>query len=40
MGINPILALQGALGALTAVFIAGWSAAVVALRRVPALPGD
>src|SRR3954466_256418 len=36
MAINPILALQGALGALTAVFIAGWSAAVVALRRAPA----
>jgi len=38
MGINPILALQGALGALTAVFIAGWSAAVVAVRRGPATP--
>jgi uncharacterized membrane protein YfcA len=33
MGINPILALQGALGALTAVFVAAWSAAVVAVRR-------
>jgi hypothetical protein len=32
---NPILALQGALGALTALFIAGWSAAVVAVRRSP-----
>jgi len=36
MGINPILALQGALGALTALFVAGWSAAVVAARRGPA----
>jgi len=36
MGINPILALQGALGALTALFVAGWSAAVVAARRSPA----
>jgi uncharacterized membrane protein YfcA len=35
MGINPILALQGALGALTALFVAGWSAAVVAARRSP-----
>jgi uncharacterized membrane protein YfcA len=35
MGINPILALQGALGALTALFVAGWSAAVVAVRRNP-----
>ena len=35
MGMNPILALQGALGALTALFIAGWSAAVVAVRRSP-----
>jgi uncharacterized membrane protein YfcA len=35
MGINPILALQGALGALTAVFVAGWSAAVIAVRRSP-----
>ena len=33
MGINPILALQGALGALAAVFLAGWSAAVMAVRR-------
>ncbi len=33
MGLNPILALQGALGALTALFVAGWSAAVVAVRR-------
>ncbi len=36
MGINPILALQGALGALTALFVAGWSAAVIAARRSPA----
>jgi len=35
MGLNPILALQAALGALTAVFVAGWSAAVVAVRRSP-----
>jgi uncharacterized membrane protein YfcA len=38
MGINPILALQGALGALTAVFVAGWTAAVVAVRRGPTSP--
>ena len=38
MGINPILALQGALGVLTAVFVAGWSAAVIAVRRTPAAP--
>jgi uncharacterized membrane protein YfcA len=36
MGINPILALQGALGALTALFVAGWSAAVVAARGTAA----
>src|SRR3954470_22916225 len=35
MGINPILALQGALGALTAMFVAGWAAAVIAVRRSP-----
>ncbi len=35
MGLNPILALQTALGALTAVFIAGWGAAIVAIRRHP-----
>ena len=28
MGMNPIVALQAALGILTAIFIAGWSAAV------------
>jgi uncharacterized membrane protein YfcA len=33
MGINPIIALQTALGALTAVYIAGWAAAVRAVRR-------
>jgi uncharacterized membrane protein YfcA len=33
MGINPILALQAALGALTAIFIAGWAAAVLKVRR-------
>ena len=38
MGMNPILALQAALGALTAVFVAGWSAAVVAVRRGAAPP--
>jgi len=39
MGINAILALQAALGALTAVFVAGWSAAVLAARRTaPAAP--
>lgn len=36
MGLNPILALQTALGALTAVFIAGWAAAIIAIRRHPA----
>jgi uncharacterized membrane protein YfcA len=35
MGLNPILALQTALGVLTAVFVAGWSAAMVAIRRAP-----
>jgi uncharacterized membrane protein YfcA len=35
MVLNPILALQVALGALTAAFIAGWSSAVVAIRRNP-----
>jgi uncharacterized membrane protein YfcA len=35
MGLNPILALQTALGVLTAVFVLGWSAAVVAIRRAP-----
>ena len=34
---NPILALQIALGVLTAVFVVGWSAAVRAIRRGPAL---
>jgi uncharacterized membrane protein YfcA len=38
MGMNPIVALQAALGALTAVFVAGWSAAVVAVRRTAAAP--
>ena len=33
MGINPILALQAALGLLTAIFIAGWTAAVLKVRR-------
>ena len=35
MGINPILALQGALGILTAVFVAGWWAAIAGVRRAP-----
>jgi uncharacterized membrane protein YfcA len=38
MGINPILALQGALAALTTVFVAGWTAAVMKVRRMPAVP--
>ena len=33
MGINPILALQAALGVLTAIFVAGWTAAVLKVRR-------
>ena len=37
MGINPILALQGALAALTAIFVAGWTAAVLKVRRTPAV---
>jgi uncharacterized membrane protein YfcA len=37
MRINPILALQMALGVLTAVFAAGWSAAIVAVRRTPSI---
>jgi uncharacterized membrane protein YfcA len=32
MGINPILALQLALAALTAIFIVGWTAAVLKVR--------
>jgi uncharacterized membrane protein YfcA len=36
MGFNPILALQTALGVITAVFVVGWSAAVRAVRRSPA----
>jgi uncharacterized membrane protein YfcA len=44
MGINPILALQAALGALTAIFIAGWTAAVLTVRRAaeaaPSPPTD
>jgi uncharacterized membrane protein YfcA len=40
MGINPILALQTALGALTGIFIFGWTAAVTTVRRAagPANP--
>ncbi len=37
MGINPILALQAALGALTAIFIAGWTTAVLKVRRAAAV---
>ena len=33
MGINPILALQTALGVLTGIFIFGWTAAVMSVRR-------
>lgn len=33
MGINPLIVLQTALGASTAVFITGWTSAVLALRR-------
>ena len=35
MDIKPILVLQAALGALTTVFIIAWTAAVVAVRRLP-----
>ncbi len=35
MGLNPIVALQTALGVLTAVFVTGWSSAVMAIRRAP-----
>ena len=35
MGFNPILALQAALGIVTAVFVGGWAAAVAAIRRAP-----
>ena len=33
MGMNPIVALQAALGILTAIFITGWTAAVMKVRR-------
>ena len=33
MGINPILALQTALGVLTGIFIFGWASAVMTVRR-------
>jgi uncharacterized membrane protein YfcA len=39
MAINPILALQTALGALTGIFIFGWAAAVTTVRRA-AGPAD
>jgi uncharacterized membrane protein YfcA len=35
MGINPILALQAALGVLTAAFVAVWTSAVMRVRRTP-----
>lgn len=35
MDIKPILVLQAALGALTTVFLVAWTAAVVAVRRLP-----
>jgi uncharacterized membrane protein YfcA len=38
MGINPILALQTALGVLTAIFVAVWTSAVMKVRRTPAGP--
>ena len=38
MGLNPILALQAALGIVTAVFVGGWAAAVAAIRRAPQAP--
>ena len=40
MGIDPILALQTALGALTGIFIFGWTAAVASVRHAagPAVP--
>ena len=38
MGMNPIVALQAALGILTAIFIAGWSAAVAKVRTSAAEP--
>ena len=37
---NPILALQGALGVLTAIFVAGWWAAVRSVRRHPPTAGS
>ena len=37
MGINPILALQAALGVLTAIFVAVWTSAVMKVRRTPAV---
>lgn len=35
MGINPIFALQTALGILTAAFLVGWTAAIMAVRGTP-----
>ena len=35
MGLNPILALQTALGVLTAVFVGAWTSTIVELRRNP-----
>ena len=34
MGIHPITALMSALGVLTAVYIAGWARAVMAVRSL------
>ena len=34
MGLHPITALMSALGVLTAVFIAGWARAVMAVRSL------
>lgn len=38
MGINPIVALQAAMAAVTAVYIAGWAAAVRGLKREGSAP--
>jgi uncharacterized membrane protein YfcA len=38
MGINPIVALQAAMAAVTAVYLAGWAAAVRGLKREGSAP--
>jgi uncharacterized membrane protein YfcA len=38
MGMNPILALQAALAALTAIFIGGWTNAVLKVNRASSAP--